>query len=86
MLSTIGSTSPNNSAAIAALQKQLAQYEKQLQADDASGGKTSSATSAEVVATQITEVETEIAQLNQATTPTAVSARSALGNTIDVTA
>jgi hypothetical protein len=85
MLSTIGSTAPNTSAAIAALQKQLAQYEKQLQADDSSGGK-STASSAEVVATQITEVETEIAQLTQAGSLTAISAGSALGNTINVTA
>ena len=81
---TIGSSAGGNSAQIAALQKQLAQYEKQLQTDEAKGGKASAA-STQLVTTEITLVETEISQLSKATVAGA-STGSALGNNIDVTA
>jgi hypothetical protein len=101
MLSTIGPTitASNSSAQIAALEKQLAQYEKQFQADESLGGG-SPASGAELLATQITLVETEISELSGSSGGTtaastaaaaasgqaAVSSNGALGKNIDVTA
>jgi len=80
MLSALGSsiTASNNSAQIAALQKQLAQYEKQFQADESVGGD-AQGSGAQLLAAQITLVATEISQLS--TTDDAT-----LGRNIDVTA
>jgi ABC-type molybdate transport system substrate-binding protein len=76
MLSAIGSnfTASNNSAQIAALQKQLVQYEKQFQADESVGGN-AQGSGAQLLASQITLVATEISQLS-----------ASLGKNIDVTA
>lgn len=95
MLSSIVSSIPAiNGTQIAALQKQLAQYEKQFQADE-SVGHESQGSGAQLLASQITLVETEISQLDAAggETPAssvpaaaAVPSASTLGKNIDVTA
>jgi hypothetical protein len=97
MLSGIGSsiTASNTSAQIAALQKQLVQYEKQFQADESVGNE-SQGSGAQLLASQITLVETEISQLDTAgvepvasSGPVAAAATSSgatLGKNIDVTA
>jgi hypothetical protein len=98
MLSGIGSsiTASNNSAQIAALQKQLIQYEKQFQADESVGNE-SQGSGAQLLASQITLVETEISQLDAAgvepvassgpaAAAAAISSGATLGKNIDVTA
>jgi len=102
MLSGIGSsiTASNNSAQIAALQKQLIQYERQFQADESVGNE-SQGSGAQLLASQITLVETEISQLDAAgvepvassgpaadaaAAAAAISSGATLGKNIDVTA
>jgi hypothetical protein len=68
MVSAVGvttSSGSNNQSQIRSLEKQLAKYEKELTSDEAS----KNTTAAQLVATQITLVESEIAQLSKITAP-----------------
>jgi FlxA-like protein len=58
------STGTSNTAQIAALERQLAKIEKQLQTDQASGGAAASTATTQLLTSQITLVETEIAALS----------------------
>jgi cob(I)alamin adenosyltransferase len=74
MLSAATATSngSSNQAQIASLDKQLAKYEKELSSDETS----KNTTAAQLVATQITLVESEIAQLSRVVVPSVLSAAS----------
>ncbi len=101
MVSEIGATASSgssNQSQIRLLEKELAKYEKDLSSDETS----KNTTAAQLVATQITLVESEIAQLSRVTVtsakPSAASGAvtvggnttsgttSALGNSIDTSA
>lgn len=96
MVSAVGvttSSGSSNQSQIRSLEKQLAKYEKELTSDEAS----KNTTAAQLVATQITLVESEIAQLSKVTVPpvkqsvavgpsTGTGTTSVLGNSIDTSA
>jgi hypothetical protein len=84
--SSTTSSAAGNSAQIAALEKQLVKYQKELQQDETPGAGVANAATAQLVATQITLVETEIAQLSSAGALASASAASTLGSQLDVTA
>jgi len=68
MVSAVGvttSSGSSNQSQIRSLEKQLAKYEKELTSDETS----KNTTAAQLVATQITLVESEIAQLSKTTVP-----------------
>ncbi len=89
-MTTIGSSTASsaagNSAQIAALEKQLAKYQNELRQDETPGAGVANAATTQLVATQITLVETEIAQLSAAGALASTSTASTLGSQLDVTA
>jgi hypothetical protein len=64
-VATTTSTGSSNESQIRSLEKQLAKYEKELTSDESS----KNTTAAQLVATQITLVDSEIAQLSKITVP-----------------
>lgn len=86
MVTAIGSTSStanSNGSQIAVLERELANYEKQLQQAVGTGGGPASAATAQLVAVEISVVEAQISEL---ATPVAASPSSTLGTHLNVTA
>ncbi len=99
MVSTIGAITPaSTSAQIAALEQQLAQYQRQLIKDERSGGTAAQAMALQLDAAQIALIESQITEVGDAQagpgtlggsnpSPVSVTARpSPRGSLINVTA
>ena len=82
MVSAIGATAASavgssNAAQIAALEKQLAQYEKQLKQDEAASASAANSEVTQLLAAQIAAVQAQIAQLSNTSSMSATAKQSA---------